>query len=491
MAGRLPSRPAPRPKSWVKYELATCVTNRYTYPHATFRTPGSNCVWTHNGCQCNQVLALTHRHQVATPPMIETIDFADIKAMIPKETLQPYSRAEVIACYSGLWRTKYQRAYNDYKDYGLQNKHSYLSLFCKDDLEMGSPSKAPRAIQFRHPIFMLEQARFTKPVEKWFYNQRDEWNTRIVGKSDPFTIAREIKNKAQCFQDPVFLLLDASKFDSCVDVKWLKYCTEIYRCLFGKRWSRKINYLWSKTYVNRGFTRKGVQFKTWGTRMSGDMDTGLGNSIIMWTMLKGFLRHAGVKGSILVNGDDSVVVIERRNLNKCKDMSYFTRNGFNMKFEIAMDESEVEFCQARILDTDYGPTMARRPDRVMGRTSYRTKRVKASDTWAFINTLGKCERAASWGVPIASALATKMIQAANTTRVVALSPWLMEHYVNMQRWWKNGEPTISLQVRNDFESIWGISVAEQLKIEQSIKVQPLVSPTRRQIEEYNYFVHEA
>nr|WRQ65180.1 hypothetical protein [Tolivirales sp.] len=101
MAGRLPSRPAPRPKSWVKYELATCVTNRYTYPHATFRTPGSNCVWTHNGCQCNQVLALTHRHQVATPPMIETIDFADIKAMIPKETLQPYSRAEVIACYSG------------------------------------------------------------------------------------------------------------------------------------------------------------------------------------------------------------------------------------------------------------------------------------------------------------------------------------------------------------------------------------------------------
>jgi hypothetical protein len=389
-----------------------------------------------------------------------------------------------------LWRRKYHFAYEAYKERGLRRTDSFVTLFCKDDLEMGEPSKAPRAIQFRNPVFALEQARFTKPIEEWFYKLRDEYDTLIVGKSDPFTIANTIIDKSKNFEDPVFLLLDASKFDTCVSRPWLEYCRDFYLTLFSKKYHRKIKHLWNQTLINRGFTGKGVQFKTTATRMSGDMDTGLGNSIIMWTMLTQFLRVCKVKGSILVNGDDSVVVISRKDLHKVRDMSFFKSLGFNMKFEVAMTINEVEFCQSRPLETDYGMTMARNPIRVMGRTSYRTKRVGKQLHRAFINTLGLCERAASWGVPIASQMATAMIETAKTEKRIFLNPWLESHYAAMNKWWKVGPPTISLSTRINFEIVWGISVPEQLRIEKSISVSLAPKPTKQQWEHYNLIINQ-
>jgi len=224
--------------------------------------------------------------------------------------------------------------------------------------------------------------------------------------------------------------------------------------------------------------------------MSGDMDTGLGNSIIMWTMLTQFLFTCSVKGSILVNGDDSVVVIGRKDLHKVRNMEFFKKLGFNMKFEVAFTLHDVEFCQARPLETDYGLTMARNPMRVMGRTSYRTKRVGKQLHRAFINTLGLCERAASWGVPIASEMATAMIEAASTEKKIFLSPWLENHYANMRKWWKIGCPTISLATRINFEIVWGISVTEQFRIEKSIHVNLVPKPSKTQWEHYNLVINQ-
>jgi len=482
-------KPEPRPRSWVKYDEKPCVVNRWTYPHATFNFSETPCVWTHNGCQCNQIIALQYRHQIATPEMTRDINENLITKTFAFPNLQPYTRPEVIRDYNGAWRTKYQMAYLTYKDRGLQRSDGYVNMFCKDDLEMGRPSKAPRAIQFRNPVFALEQARFTKPVEKWFYALKDEYDTKIVGKSDPFTIAEELCQKANKFANPCFLLLDASKFDTCVSKQWIEYCRDVYCKLFHKKYHRKIRMLWNQTIVNRGFTRQGVRYKTYGTRMSGDMDTGLGNSIIMWTMLKSFLLHNQVKGSILVNGDDSVVVIERTHLCRVSDMSFFKELGFNMKFEVAHNIDEVEFCQARIIETDYGVTMARNPARVMGRTSFRTTRAGKGEQRAFINTLGLCERAASWGVPIASAMASKMIEEAGTNRKIYINPWLEKHYAEMQKWWKTGDPSISLQTRCNFERVWGITVEEQLRIENSIRVKILAKPTAKQWEEYHYLTN--
>lgn len=479
-----------RPKSWIKYDPVSCSVNRYTYVHASYKLPGNKVAWTHNNCLCNQYIALKYRHQVKTPNfLLKQIDSTCLKELSDNVQLHPFSRTKVVYSYMGRWRTKYMYAQQSYHEQGVMNKHSRLTLFPKDDLEMGLPSKAPRAIQYRHPIFMLEQGRYTKSIEAWFYKLKDKYDTYIVGKSDPFTIANTLVKKASNFYNPTFLMLDASKFDSCVDVEWLKFCLEYYLTLFPKIYHRKIKWLWSKTYINKGYTKQGLKYKTHGTRMSGDMDTGLGNSIIMYTMLCNYLKEVGIsKYSILVNGDDSIVVIENKDLTASRNLDYFQRAGFNMKFEVAHSIEEAEFCQARLIETDYGQTMARNPQRVMGRTSWTTTQRSKSNYRAFVNTLGLCERAASWGVPIASTMATRMIEAANTTKRIFISPWLEQHYNGMRKWWKNGIPTISLNTRISFSNAWGISCEEQVDIEKRIKVNILMRPTKAHISEYEDYV---
>jgi hypothetical protein len=400
--------------------------------------------------------------------------------------LYPMKRWKVVRSYHGAWRAKYAQAHLEYNESGINHKHRLVRLFNKADLEMSAPKKAPRAIQYRHPVFGLEQARYTKPIEEWFYKLRDRFDTLIVGKSDPFTIAKELRNKSDCFHNPVYLLLDASKFDSCVDIKWLKLCTDFYVSLFGVTEARRIRWLWSRTYLNSGKARSGVRYTTWGTRMSGDMDTGLGNSLIMYAMLTAYLESNNIhKHSIMVNGDDSVIVIERSQLAQSRKINIFRQYGFNMKFEVALTFQDLEFCQSRPVHTDYGWTMARNPTRVMGRTSWSINRYGKGKMRAFIHTLGKCERAASWGVPIASAMATKMIQATPGAAMLRLSPWLEDHYNRMSKWWKLGKPNISVETRNNFSDAWGISPQEQFDIEQSIQVKVLAQPTQKQLDYYH------
>lgn len=496
MVGRMGAAPPPRPNSQITLpELRECKISRYTYPYAFFNLEQPHIAWTHNGCWCNDYIALRYRHQVATPCLDKDEHLHQPRTHLwqllgPK--LQPMKRWKVVRSYRGPWRAKYAQAQLERDETGLQHRHRNVRLFNKSDLEMAHPSKAPRAIQYRHPIFGLEQARYTKPLEKWFYAIKDEYGTNIVGKSDPFTIAKCLQTKSSFFANPAFLMLDASKFDSCVDIKWLQLCADFYCAMFPHTDTRRIRWLWSRTLQNNGKSRSGVKYKTSGTRMSGDMDTGLGNSIIMWSLLKTYLVKAQIfKHSILVNGDDSIVVIEQSQLSQARDLSVFKQLGFNMKFEVALEFNQLEFCQSKPVLSDYGWTMARNPLRVMGRTSWSVNNYGKRKMRAFVHTLGLCERAASWGMPIASHMATAMIQATPGAARLQLSPWLEDHYNRMQRWWKLGKPIISIDTRNNFAESWGISPTEQVRIEQSILVRVLSKPTVSQLLAYDDLVRDS
>lgn len=494
MIDRVGPRPPSRPHSTIKLPpLRECKLTRATYPYAFFNLEQPHLAWTHNGCWCNDYVSLAYRHQIATIP-IHRLEFLTIPrkimARLLPTRLTPMKRWKVVRSYHGQWRAKYAQAHIDRQETGLQHKHRTVRFFNKSDLEMKKPEKPPRAIQYRHPVFGLEQARYTKVIEKWFYKLRDKFDTLIVGKSDPFTIASELKKKADNFRNPVFLQLDAKKFDTYVDVKWLQLCADFYCALFSPSDKRRIRWLWSRTLVNTGSSRSGLKYTTWGTRMSGDMDTGLGNSLIMWTLLTAYLESNGIlKYSIMVNGDDSVIVIERSQLAEARNLSTFTKYGFSMTFEVAYSFSDLEFCQSKPVLTDYGWTMARNPHRVMGRTSWSVNKYGKSKMRSFVHTLGKCERAASWGLPIASTLATKMIEATPGSKMMRLSPWLEDHYNRMQRWWKLGEPTISLETRNNFADAWNISAEEQIRLENSIKIDVLARPTTGQLDAYYELIH--
>lgn len=493
MFGRISNAPVQRSGSWIKWDSVDCVVNRYTYCHLKMNLPGNKTVWTHNGCICNQYMALRYRHQVETHPpdfnesQVEEV-FSRLLRYNPIELL-PWKRHAVVNSYAGSYKRKYLEAHKTYHRIGLQKFMSRVNLFCKDDSYTDAPEKAPRAIQYRHPTFMLEMGRFTKAVEEWFYHTRDSYGTLIVGKTDPYTIGTELVKKSAFFNDPVYLMLDASKFDTCVDVKWLKLVVRCYKTLFPRRFHRTIDWLWGQTYINRGRTRTGLRFKTRGTRMSGDMDTGLGNSIIMYLMLSRFLDNAGVKGSIMVNGDDSLVVVARSNLHKLMDIGIFKTFGFSMKFDVAYEIQKAEFCQSRLVYTDYGPAMSLNPLRAVNKMAWTTTKYGKRHARQYVKTLALCGRAANWGMPILYPLAEYMARLTRTEKEIGLRPYDLEWKELVMKWWRmKGEATISMETRVSFEYAWGIPVSEQLEMERRLKASVIYEPTQAHLMNYHYMM---
>lgn len=372
-------------------------------------------VWTHNACICNEYIGMVHRHQVATPPFFgekflpllhEALEIFEKqeKPMFEQYTL--LTREKVLASYQGEQYRKYFWGYMTLKKRSIIHQDSTVRIFPKDQKEYDYALKAPRMIQFRGPVYMLEAGRCTQAIEHDIYRVKDEYNTLVFGKGANNTVlGSEFLSKVSNFINPIYLMLDASKFDAHISVELLQFVAEVYPKFFTtKRNKQYIRFLWGKTFVNYGFSRRGLRFKTEGTRMSGDMDTGLGNCILMYCLLKAFFQVCGItKNSVMVNGDDSVCIIEGNDFYELEpNFDWWKSMGFSMKMEYTYDLSKVEFCKTRLLRLPDG-TARFVPDPIKWlqlfgySTVRRSKKALANN----IYTLCLCEMAFSWGLPTA------------------------------------------------------------------------------------------
>jgi len=105
---------------------------------------------------------------------------------------------------------------------------------------------------------------------------------------------------------------------------------------------------------NRGVSTRGIRYKTRGKRMSGDMNTALGNCLLMITMVSCIMK--GMKYDILDDGDDCLLIIEKELEPWCQENLYeaFLEFGMEIKLEnIAYDIENVEWCQAH--PVEYAP----------------------------------------------------------------------------------------------------------------------------------------
>jgi hypothetical protein len=85
-----------------------------------------------------------------------------------------------------------------------------------------------------------------------------------------------------------------------------------------------------------------------GSRMSGDMNTALGNIILMTLMVYYYLQVRGVRGRLINNGDDCTLIVERADILTVLDglHDWFLQYGFNIVQEPVVDVLEkIEFCQ--------------------------------------------------------------------------------------------------------------------------------------------------
>ncbi|UHK03141.1 MAG: RNA-dependent RNA polymerase [Sanya tombus-like virus 1] len=354
----------------------------------------------HRNCVHNQYASLSLRHIVdRTYIAFNHREFKTTKQYLLTlynsidNNLHPYPLNTLPKYYSGSKRKVYERALEDIYIQGFDRKWANVSMFVKPDkiplAEVGT--KAPRAIQYRRPHFNLLMARFLRPIEHAVY-QYEEHGHRVFAKGRNLQErAADILAIHSRFKDPVVIECDHSKFDSCVRVEHLKLCHWFYKKFFK---SRTLHKLLRCQIHNKGRTAGGLRYRVTGTRMSGDFDTALGNSLINYVVLKYYTRTTDA--SLYIDGDDSLIFVERTALSKLQ-FADFEKMGFETKIKFT-SLIEAEFCQAHVIRSD-PPILVRNPLRVISHMLVCLKKFGAK-TWPQL-LQGKfiCEYMAHQGVP--------------------------------------------------------------------------------------------
>jgi hypothetical protein len=205
------------------------------------------------------------------------------------------------------------------------------------------------------------------------------------------------------FRDPVAFGLDAKRFDQHCSIAALMYEHAIYNGIFG---SSLLRMLLSWQLVNRG---KGVMadgkvsYEVKGRRMSGDMNTGIGNCILMCALVLSYMKENKISAEFVNNGDDGVVICERADLAKFDGLfSYVKDRGFYLELEKPVDILErVVFCQTQPVFDGTSWIMVRQPKTAIAKDLVVAHPVRDKREWGeLLRANGLGGLALTGGIPV-------------------------------------------------------------------------------------------
>lgn len=326
--------------------------------------PGRAGVFSHANTIGNMTWALRERvcgtvtdgvwHETIRPPG----DFATPHMHAIRDRVQklvgyasPITHDEYCAKYAGARRAAYERARDSLLVRPLTRFDAALNCFLK--AEKWTEEKAPRVISPRDARFLLSMGVYISVLEHPLYRafKRMHGSPVIMKGLDQEARAAVAQSHWNSFRKPVAVGLDASKFDQHTSIKALMFEHGFY--LRPYRNNRDLQKLCSWQLRNRCFAQLDdgkVKWTTAGGRMSGDVNTALGNCVLSATMLLAYARERGIAVRVMVDGDDCVAFMEEDDLIRFLDglATWYLARGYRMKVEGPYRAlHEVEFCQSR------------------------------------------------------------------------------------------------------------------------------------------------
>jgi hypothetical protein len=215
------------------------------------------------------------------------------------------------------------------------------------------------------------------------------------------------------FRDPVAVGLDASRFDQHVSRAALEWEHSVYNSVFR---SPELRRLLAWQLDNHGVARvegHRVDYVVDGKRMSGDINTGLGNCLLMACMVIAYCESVGIKFRLANNGDDCVLFCERGDLPSLARLdSWMLDFGFTLtREEPVFVLEQVEFCQARPVQCSTGWRMVRDPRTAMSKDCVSLlgwDSEQAFRDWA--GAIGGCGLSLTTGVPVWQAWYERLVR---------------------------------------------------------------------------------
>jgi hypothetical protein len=343
------------------------------------RSPGIRYI-VHNNSYVNVVRALIERvffvekkHEdgtttLATPPTTtrgyfynQMREFAEkLKDHLPHvsrmsldkfvETSPPHKKKQ----YMGA------RAY--YLLRGLWDQLAEVTSFVKAEKTRATGKDgAPRIIQPRGIVFNLIFGCFIRPAEKAIYKAIDMVFGRptVVCGQNAVQQAEMLRSAWDELDRPVAYSLDLSRMDQHVSAVALMWEHTFYRFIFMyDTCFSTLDWCLKKTINNVGrvYTRDktglpvSIKYKKTGSRMSGDMNTSLGNKLIMCGLLYSYYRsylgfEPRVDFNVVDNGDDCVVMLSHGAHKRYERMTELNGPLVSADWKESLSDTEIEVIQ--------------------------------------------------------------------------------------------------------------------------------------------------
>lgn len=469
--------------------------------------PGLWHCFASSDCVCNQLVALSNRVLAKTPEP-SALSVAKLRSVLSRlfglQSVKPWSYERVLESFKDHRRKIYERAYHEIRTLGL-TRHDYkLQAFVKSEKFNPEEKVNPdaRVIQARSPKANLALARFLRPMERRIYSLKDQFGLPIFAKTlGAFDRASVIRHKFS-FMGPgtVCFSLDGSRWDMHIKEVILREEHRVYQAMCKDHELRSIL---REQLFNEGKTRLGIRYSLRGGRMSGDINTALGNCVLMVGMITAAMETmvgSDAWYTIFDDGDDCLLFLRSEDVDKVREMISGVFLGFGQELKLeneAHDPCEVVFCQSKMIETINGWQMVRNWKKVV---SHGTSGVKHWNNIKLVkpmmSAVGSCELALNLGVPIIQSYALALKRIGNGERLkwldvdtglrIRLKQTLHYNDADIDQVYDVKSAEVTLAARHSFERVWGVPVWEQLTIESYLdRWQPnlsyhIVGPERNQ-----------
>lgn len=311
--------------------------------------------------------------------------------------------------YSGPKKQLYERAAETVHRRGFLPRDAHLKSFVKvEKIEIKPKRQVARLIQPRSPEYNVLVGRYIKHLEHPTYLQLNElWGGPTVMKGlNCFQQAHVMREAWDSFAQPVAIMLDAVRFDQHVSIPMLQWEHSIYLEHYRGDDRNALATLLRHQLHNVGRIRlenETIRYRVDGCRMSGDMNTALGNCLLMCSCCWALVQEVGVRARLFNNGDDCCLIVESRHLEVLRSAikPFFLRLGFIIDIEGSTRVfEEISFCQTQPVFDGRLWRMVRDPRKVLSKDTTLLRRWSPKEWDAYFACLGKCGLALTWGLPI-------------------------------------------------------------------------------------------
>lgn len=333
--------------------------------------------------------------------------------------------ADCVQLWTGPQRKVYENALDKVLLEGWNPRWSHVKTFVKREKKnlKSKPDPVPRMIQPRDPCYNLLLASYLKHNEHNYYKALDEYVNGITGMKtsslacgvDVVELGAMFKERWASLKDPVAVCIDAKRWDQHCSVDALKFEHKFYTTKCRDQLLRELLKCQlvnkGRAVIRNGKTLEGkIKYTLRGARMSGDMNTSLGNKLLMCTLCINLMLSLDLKPLFVNNGDDMVLLCNKSDLNALRATiaPYFLDFGYQIVIEKeATCIEEITFCQMNPIQHPFGTVMCRDPRVVLSKDHHCIQPALDYQTW--LNSVGDAGRRLSTGMPVLEAFYNSII----------------------------------------------------------------------------------